>query len=907
MIPTMHQFPLNTVLAVAESGMADGHEMPLITTIAAGLTAAWLLGLLTQRFGLSPIVGYLVAGVVIGPHTPGFRGDMNIAHQLAELGVILLMFGVGIHFHLKDLLAVKNIAIPGAIVQSLVATLLAIAIFTQLGLPVKTSAVIGMAMAVASTVVLMRVLMDAGVLDSPQGHVAVGWLIVEDIFTVVLLVLIPALGSGIASASDAADGATAAPVNLWLALSMALAKLALLLAIVFVVGTRVVPWVMVRVARLRSRELFTLTVLVFSIAVAAGAYYAFDASMALGAFLAGMMVSQSPVSHQAAADALPMRDAFAVLFFVSVGMLFDPTYLWHHPFMILAGLSIILIAKPLAALAIVAILGQSVRTALTVALGLAQIGEFSFILSDLARRNGLMPDEGHNLLVASAIISITLNPMLFRSLPGIELWLRRRPFLWKLLNGRAELKIATRNQTSAFQVAEYNETGQRVAIVVGFGPVGRSVLRLLKDAGLTTVVIDMNLDTISDLKSQGQMAIFGDASHESILKQAGVERASHVVLTLPGSADRAAIVTAVRNLNENARLLVRARYLREREDLERSGATAAVFEEAEAAVGLARLVLADTGVHREAAERKVRDLRLQLIMENMSNIRSQRVRSVMVPWTRVRRLQTSSTRDEILKQVSKERFTRWPVIEADTGRVQGYLLTKDLIAEAATADWKSHIRPLRAIGAEDTIESTLARMQSESATMYVVEDRGNPVGLITFEDIIEQVVGRIEDEYRHETEISLCDAVKVGGIVLDLPALTRDQALAALAEAIPDDRLPADAEHTHIVERAIDREEEISTDLGIGVAIPHARCPNLRSPLLVFGRSSEGIEFSPQSNRPVRLIFLLVTPTEQPEVQLSLLSQLAKFIADESNRKKLLDATTEAEVVDLLCRIREDR
>lgn len=871
-------------------------ELPLIVTIASGLTCAWVLGLLTQRLGLSPIVGYLLAGVLIGPHTPGFHADLEIAHELAELGVILLMFGVGLHFHLQDLLAVKHIAIPGAIGQSLVATLLAIVVFSQFGLPVKTSAVIGMAMAVASTVVLMRVLMDAGVLDSPQGHVAVGWLIVEDIFTVVLLVLIPVLGDNAAPA--------AAPVgSLLFTLGSALVKLAALIAVVLIAGARVVPWVMVRVARLRSRELFTLTVMVFSIAIAAGAYYAFGASLALGAFLAGMMVGQSPVSHQAAADALPMRDAFAVLFFVSVGMLFDPAFLWHQPGMMLAGLSIILIAKPLTALLIVALLGQSVRTALTVAIGLAQIGEFSFILSDVARQRGLMPDDGHNLLVAGAILSIALNPLLFRSLPILELRLRRHPRLWNLLSRRGERRAMKMNRTAAFEIGNLGEMGERRAVVIGFGPVGRSVLRLLKDAGLSTVVIDMNMDTVADLKSQGQTAIFGDASHESILKQAGVEQASHVVLTLPRSADRAAVVTAVRNLNQNARLLVRARYLREREDLERSGATAAVFEEAEAAVALARLVLADTGVHRQAAERKVRDLRLQLIVENMSNLRSQHVRSVMVPWTRVRRLLASATRDEVLKQVAQERFTRWPIIEPDTGRVVGYLLTKDLVAEAATADWRRHIRPLQATQADDNIEATLTRMQSEAATMYVVEDRGNPVGLITLEDILEQVVGRIEDEYHHETEISLCDAVKVGGVVLDLPAMTRDQAIEALAAAIPDDRLPAQAEHGNILARALDREAEISTDLGIGIAIPHARCPNLRAPLLVFGRSSEGLEFSPQAAKPVQLIFLLVTPTEQPEAQLSLLSQLARFVADESNRKRLLQASSRAEVIDLLCRV----
>lgn len=566
------------------------HELPLITTVAAAFTGAWVLGLATQWLRLSPIVGYLLAGVLIGPYTPGFVGDLHIAHQLAEVGVILLMFGVGLHFHLKDLLSVKGVAIPGAIGQSVIATVVAVLIFSAFGMPPKTGAVLGMAMAVASTVVLMRVLMDADVLNAPQGHVAVGWLIVEDIFTVVLLVLIPVLGT----TPEAAEHATTPTNSSFLyALGIALLKLGALVAIVLIAGARVVPWVLVRVARLRSRELFTLTVLVFSIAIAAGSYFYFGVSMALGAFLAGMVVAQSPVSHQAAADALPMRDAFAVLFFVSVGMIFDPSILLREPLMVAAALGIILIVKPLAALAIVAVLGYSAKTALTVALGLAQIGEFSFILSELARRHGLMEDAGHSVLVASAIISITLNPVLFRSLPILEAWLKTRPILWKLLNGRAERRAAGSKLIQTIDAEDFDNSKAGRAIVIGYGPVGRSVHRLLQEASLHTVVIDMNLDTVSELKREGQAAIFGDASHESILEQAGVKGAAHLVVTLPNAADRSAIVAAVRNLNPTVRILARARYLREREELEKSGVSAAVFEDAEAAVALARLVLAD--------------------------------------------------------------------------------------------------------------------------------------------------------------------------------------------------------------------------------------------------------------------------------------------------------------------------
>ena len=366
---------------------------------------------------------------------------MHIATQLAEVGVILLMFGVGLHFHLKDLIAVKDVAIPGAVGQSLVATLLAMVVFSAFGMPLKTGMVLGMAMAVASTVVLMRVLMDADVLNSPAGTRRGRLADRGGHF------------HGDRAGADPGAGHPALPRNaeagragaFWWTLGIALLKLAVLVAIVLVAGAKIVPWVLVQVARLRSRELFTLTVLVFSVAIAAASYFFFGASMALGAFLAGMVVAQSPVSHQAAADALPLRDAFAVLFFVSVGMLFDPAFLIEQPLMVAAALGIILIAKPLAALLIVAVLGHSVRTALTVAIGLAQIGEFSFILSELARQHGLMPDAGHNVLVAAAIISITFNPLLFRSLPKIEDWLTKRPVLWKLLNGRAERKAASMN------------------------------------------------------------------------------------------------------------------------------------------------------------------------------------------------------------------------------------------------------------------------------------------------------------------------------------------------------------------------------------------------------------------------------------------------------------------------------
>lgn len=875
------------------------HDLPLITTISVAFSLAWLLGIVTQKMGLSPIVGYLLAGILIGPYTPGFVGDLHLAHQLAEIGVILLMFGVGLHFHLKDLLAVKSVAIPGAMVQSVVATLVAMGAFTFFEMSPTSGAVIGMAIAVASTVVLMRVLMDADVLNSTPGHVAVGWLLVEDMFTVVVLVLLPVMGSSQGDAEQA--------VPIWQALGWAFLKLFALVAILWLVGSRVIPWVLVQVARLRSRELFTLTVLVFSIAMAAASYAFFGASMALGAFLAGMLVALSPASHQAAADALPLRDSFAVLFFVSVGMLFDPAFLVRQPGLVLVAMGIILLVKPLTAMLIVGALGYSVRTSLTVAIGLAQIGEFSFILSDVARKHELVPEDGHNLLVAAAILSITINPILFRWLTPIENWLRGRPRLWKLLNHRAERKAMAINQATSERMSESadgsspgaSDDARSRAIVIGFGPVGRSVHQLLKEAGVPTVVIDLNMETISALHVQQQDAIFGDASQEAILEQAGMHRASHVILTIPNPAARLAVITAARNLNSKARILVRAHYLSEREDLEEAGATAAVFEENEAAIALARLVLTTTGAHRSLVDAKIRDLRLQLIRDNMSNIRHLRVQTAMVPWSRVQRLSNSSTRQEIMTHVARHRHSRWPVVDSSTGAVQGYLLAKDLLSEAATNDdWTHLVRPLHRVRPTDDIESTLSTMQDQGINLCLVDTTGSPLGIITLEDLLEQVFGRIDDEDSPPPPtLSLHDAVAAGGVVMDLQSETLEEAIRELADSIPNDQLPPDV---HVAQWVLDRERIVSTDLGVGVAVPHARCPWLAAPILVVGRSLKGLHSRRETTQPIRLVFLILTPSDQPDVQLSMLSQLARLVQNETTQQRLLEASSVTELLEHL-------
>lgn len=553
------------------------HDISLITTIAFGLTAALICGLIVKRFGLSPIVGYLAAGVVLGPYTPGFVGNVELAKQLAEIGVILLMFGVGLHFHLDDLLKVKSIAIPGALGQSAMATIFAMAIAVWAGWGISGGAVLGVAVSVASTVVLLRVLMDHNLVETGEGRVAVGWLVVEDIITVLVLVLLPAL-----AVKGGAEAAAAAPI--WQTAGIAVLKLAALGAVMAFVGARFVPWLLLKVARLRSRELFTLTVLVIAMAVATLGYITFGASMALGAFLAGMVVGQSKVSHQAAADALPMRDAFAVLFFVSVGMLFDPRAILTAPWLILGMLIVVLLVKPIAALVIVLVSGHSLRTGLTVAGGLAQIGEFSFILGEMARTYDLMPDEGHHALVACAIVSISLNPWLFKSMLELEGWVKKQPKLHALLNRRVEKLGRTANAPVAAELAKPSVPR---ALVIGYGPVGRTVARRAEECGIEPVVVDSNVDTVLALQAEGKKALYGDASRADILKEAGIAQSSYILVTIPDSAMSTAVVLAAKQLKPDIKVLARARYVAQGGALEEAGADAVSYDEAETATALA--------------------------------------------------------------------------------------------------------------------------------------------------------------------------------------------------------------------------------------------------------------------------------------------------------------------------------
>ena len=573
------------------------HDYELLEILAVGFMAALALGYLAHRIGLSPIVGYLLAGFLVGPHTPGFIADQGLAHQLSEAGVILLMFGVGLHFNLKDLLAVKGVAVPGAVVQCTVATLLGATAAHLFGLGFGAGLVLGLGLSVASTVVLLRVLQDNNKLDTVDGHVAVGWLIVEDIFTVVVLLLLPGLAP-VLLGEIPADAE-----SLLAAFGLALLRLAALWVVVLVVGGKVVPFVLTRIVRTRSQELFTLTVLVAAFATAVFAAKVFDASMALGAFLGGMVVGKTKLSHQAGADVLPLRDAFAVLFFVSVGMLFSPGFVLEQPWLILTCLVIVLLAKPLTALLVVCLLGYSVHTALVVSTALAQVGEFSFILASAAYGLGLIPAEINSVMVVCAIVSISLNPAYFKTIAFWERRLRKRAWLYRLLSARADRKALKANAKKRAALSPQSKSPNlphaapdapaETAVVVGYGPAGRSVVRALESQGVTPVVVDLNVDTVNELNAQGKAAVFGDSAKREVLEAAGISRAGYIVITVPMLETTAATAAMAVNLNPDIRIMARARFLGDEGILRQSGVSCGTFEEEEVAKGLSSALLLD--------------------------------------------------------------------------------------------------------------------------------------------------------------------------------------------------------------------------------------------------------------------------------------------------------------------------
>ncbi|MCP5360152.1 MAG: YbaL family putative K(+) efflux transporter [Steroidobacteraceae bacterium] len=565
------------------------HDTSLIATIAAGLVLAFAFGFLATRLRLPPLVGYLLAGVVIGPFTPGFVGDIGLAGQLAEIGVILLMFGVGLHFSVRDLMAVRGIAIPGAIGQIATATAIGLAMTLYWDWSLGAGLVFGLSLSVASTVVLLRALEQRNALQSSEGRIAIGWLIVEDLAMVLALVLLPALADVLGGSTRALTGQVA-PTDMLAAFGLTFAKVALFVALALVFGTRIVPWLLTQVARTGSRELFTLAVLATALGIAYGSAALFGVSFALGAFFAGVILSESELSHKAGADSLPLQDAFAVLFFVSVGMLFDPSIVMREPLAVLAVLAVILVGKSVAAFVIVLAFGYPARTALTVSAALAQIGEFSFILAGLGIALGLLPTEGRDLILAGALLSITLNPLTFAGIGPIMAWLEKQPRLLALLESRH------RRRAAAVSSGPVPSTLENHAILIGFGRVGSTIGRELHRHGTSLVVIEHEHRLLAPLVEQGIPVIEGDASLPRTLESAGLHRARLLVIAIPDGFQARRVLEIARAARPDLDVVVRAHSEPEMERLESMGVGLAVMGERELAVRMLSYACASLGV-----------------------------------------------------------------------------------------------------------------------------------------------------------------------------------------------------------------------------------------------------------------------------------------------------------------------
>jgi CPA2 family monovalent cation:H+ antiporter-2 len=563
------------------------HHTPLIATIALGFLVAFLFGLIANRLRLPPIVGYLMAGVVVGPFTPGFVADAQLAAELAEMGVILLMFGVGLHFSYRDLLKVQSIALPGAVAQIAVATLLGMGLAWVMGWSIAGGLIFGLALSVASTVVLLRALEERQLLDTRSGHIAVGWLIVEDLAMVVALVLLPVLARVLPG--GAATAGAAGGESLLVSLGLTFGKLIAFVALMFVVGRRLIPWLLARVAGIGSRELFTLAVLAIGIGIAYGAAVLFEVSFALGAFLAGMILKESELSHKAADDTLPLRDAFAVLFFVSVGMLFDPTVLLREPLAVLATLAIIVVGKSAAAFVIVKAFRYPGDTAVLIAASLAQIGEFSFILVTLGLSLGVLPEAGRDLVLAGSILSILANPAVF-ALAG---WLRAQR-LKRLAAGAAEAGVgaATEDVAAPHRVAVDDHV-----VVIGYGRVGKRVVDALAAEQVPTVIVETDLERVEDLRRTGHTAILGNAARAEVLEAAGVGQASCLLVAVPNGLEAGEIVARARELNPGLRIIARAHLDGELDHIMKSGADRVIMGEQE----IARLMISDVRAKGVAA------------------------------------------------------------------------------------------------------------------------------------------------------------------------------------------------------------------------------------------------------------------------------------------------------------------
>lgn len=556
------------------------HELGVLLTFTGGLAVALLLGFLAQKLKLSPIIGYLLAGVAVGPFTPGFVANRGIAEQFAEIGVILLLFGIGLRFNLQELFAVWRVAIPGALIQSTVSTVVLALLLRMFGWSWVSGIILGIAISVASTVVMAHVLGEHHDLHAPIGHIAIGWTVVEDLLTVAVLLLLPILFSAQGVGQSAGT-----------ALALASLKVVLLVAAIVVLGKWMIPWALEQIEKTGSRELFTLAVLVLALGIAVGSAQVFGVSMALGAFLAGLAVGRSEFAARAASDAVPMRDAFAVLFFVSVGMLFDPASLFRAPVLIVVVLAVVMLVKPLAALVTVRVLSVPPGTAIPVGAAFSQVGEFSFILGSVARQLGLLSDTGWNALVAASVISIAVNPFVYRHARAYS------------ASAAKELPVPSTRPAAIRPNA---------CILVGFGPVGRIVHQLLTDRGNSVMIIDLNLDTVRKLKAGGIAAVYGDVLRPGTLEEAGIATASSFILSADVE-DAAEIVRQARLLNPDLNILVRCTHLRDTAALRRAGANVVAAGEAEVGVALAEAVTSNDSVdpaieQREAVRRRLYEL-----------------------------------------------------------------------------------------------------------------------------------------------------------------------------------------------------------------------------------------------------------------------------------------------------------
>ncbi|HQC29583.1 MAG TPA: YbaL family putative K(+) efflux transporter [Methylotenera sp.] len=555
------------------------HNVTLITTVAAGFGLALIFGFIAERFKLSALVGYLVAGILIGPATPGFVADAHIASQLSEIGVMLLMFGVGLHFSIEDLMAVKRIAIPGAIVQMTIATLLGTYVASVWGWTLGEGFVFGLALSCASTVVLLRALESRNLMKSINAKITVGWLLVEDLITVLVLVLLPPLASLLGG--SALDNESA---PIWQTIGVTLLQVVAFIVIMLVLGKRLLPWLLWHIAKTGSRELFTLAVISAAIGIAYGAAALFSVSFALGAFFAGMVMRESEFSHRAAQESLPLRDAFAVLFFVSVGMLFQPSILIDKPMSVLAVVAVIVVGKSIAAMAITLAFRYPLNTALVVAASLAQIGEFSFILAGLGVALGILPAEGMSLILAGALISIAINPLLFSAIHPFKKWLVGLSDLASNLEKRtdlfAELPMSTERKYLEGQV-----------VLVGYGRVGRRIAQELTVHDIPFVVAEQNREVVERLRKEDVPAVSGNAAEPSVLIQAHIANASMLVVATPDTIDVRKMVDTAKALKPEIRIVLRTHSEDESELLQKDNLGTVFYGEEELANGMSKFVV----------------------------------------------------------------------------------------------------------------------------------------------------------------------------------------------------------------------------------------------------------------------------------------------------------------------------